>query len=113
MSKTRTIELSEPIRDHCGQIKTIVLREPRYSDFIDIGAPATWVSLGNGGFSQETPAVLGQWIERLADIDPNLLPQLSLRDTLELRAAVFEFFYEAGQMHPAADDQPFSGRVLQ
>jgi hypothetical protein len=50
MSKTKTIVLFEPIKDHRGMIRKIVLREPRYSDFI-------WVSLadGGGGFSQETP----------------------------------------------------------
>ena len=37
MSKTKTIELSEPIKDHRGTITKIVLREPRYSDFTDLG----------------------------------------------------------------------------
>jgi hypothetical protein len=61
MSKTKVIELTEPI----GAIKTIMLREPRCSDLTDLGMPATWVSLpGGGGFSQETPSVLGAWIER-------------------------------------------------
>jgi hypothetical protein len=65
MSKTKTIELTEPIKDHRGMIKKIVFREPRYSDFIDLGMPTTWVSLADGGgFSQETPSVLGAWIER-------------------------------------------------
>jgi hypothetical protein len=34
MSKTKAIELSEPLKDHRGVIKKIVLREPKYSDFI-------------------------------------------------------------------------------
>ena len=48
MSKTKTIELSEPIKDHRGTITKIVLREPRYSDFTDLGMPPTWVSLADG-----------------------------------------------------------------
>jgi hypothetical protein len=32
MSKTKTIELTEPIKSHRGVIKKIVLREPKYSD---------------------------------------------------------------------------------
>jgi len=89
----KTIDLNEPLKDHRGVIKKIVLREPKYSDFIDLGMPTTWVSLSDGGgFSQETPSVLGAWIERLADIDPNFLGSLCLRDTLALRGAVLGFF---------------------
>ena len=61
MPKTKTIELTEPI----GKIKEITLREPRYADLIVLDMPATWVELpGGGGFLQETPSVLGAWIER-------------------------------------------------
>jgi hypothetical protein len=103
----KTVELTEPIRSHRGVIKKIVLREPKYSDFIDLGMPTTWVSLADGGgFSQETPSVLGAWIERLADIDCNFLPQVCLRDTLALRGAVLGFFIEAVMPVPtAAADQ--------
>jgi hypothetical protein len=104
MSKTKTIELSEPVKSHRGMIKKIMLREPKYSDFIDLGMPTTWVSLADGGgFSQETPSVLGAWIERLADIDPNFLGSISLRDTLALRGAVLGFFIEAVTPVPTAD----------
>lgn len=91
-----TVNLTQPIKGHGRQeITKIVLREPKYGDFIDLGMPTTWVSLEKGGFSSETPQLLGQWIERLADIDPNFLAQLSLRDTLALRGAVLNFFIEA------------------
>jgi hypothetical protein len=114
---SKTIELTEPLKDHRGIIKKIVLREPQYSDFNDLGMPAQWVSLANGaGFLQETPAVLGQWIERLADVDPNCLPQLCLTDTLGLRSAVLGFFIEGAALPPTADaDQSFlsGAQVLQ
>lgn len=115
MSKTRTIELFEPIRDHCGQITKIVLREPRYSDFIDLGMPATWVSLPNGGgFLQEEPAVLGQWIERLCDVELTTLELLPLTDVLAIRLAVFSFFTGAGPLPPtAAADRSSAGQTLQ
>jgi Phage tail assembly chaperone proteins, E, or 41 or 14 len=104
---SKTINLSEPIKGHHGMIKSVVLREPKYSDFIDLGMPTCWVSLSEGGFSQETPSILGQWIERLADIDPNFLAQLCLRDTLALRGAVLSFFIEAALPLPTADDNQF------
>jgi hypothetical protein len=104
--KTRTIELSEPI----GAVTKITLREPRYADFVELGPPAQWVSLSNGaGFLQETPAILGQWIERLMlDVDPASLQDMSLRDTLAIRAAVFEFFYIAAAPPPLASDEAAS-----
>jgi hypothetical protein len=92
---TKTVELTQSIKGHRGQITKISLREPKYGDFMDLGMPTTWVSLEKGGFSSETASVIGQWIERLADCDPNFLQQLSLRDTLALRGAVLNFFIEA------------------
>lgn len=105
----KTIELSEPL----GSVETIVLREPRYSDLVDLQLPLTRVELANGAsFLQETPSVLGAWIERLSDIDPNLLPQLCLRDTLKLRDAVLTFFIEAVTPVPIADaDQSFLSSI--
>ncbi|MGA9214808.1 MAG: hypothetical protein WBZ54_05980, partial [Methylocella sp.] len=97
---SKTVELSEPL----GSIKTIVLREPRYSDLVDLQLPLTRVELANGAsFLQETPSVLGQWIERLSDIDPTLLPQLCLRDVLAIRAAILGFFFAAVAPAPPAD----------
>jgi hypothetical protein len=105
----KTIELSEPVKSHRGLIKQIRLREPRYGDFMQIGMPTTWVSLADGGgFSQETPSILGAWIERLADVDPNFLPQVCLRDTLALRGAVLGFFIEAVMPVPTADEDQSS-----
>jgi hypothetical protein len=103
MSK-RTIDLIEPIKSHRGMIKKIVLREPKYSDFIDLGMPATWVSLPNGGgFLQEEPAILGRWIERLCDVELTALELLPLRDVLAIRLAVVSFFTGAGPLPPTAD----------
>jgi hypothetical protein len=34
---SKTINLTEPVKGHHGVIKTIMLREPKYSDFIDTG----------------------------------------------------------------------------
>lgn len=105
---SKTIYLTEPIKGHGGMIASVTLREPKYADFIDLGMPTTWVSLSEGGFSQETPSILGQWIERLADIDPNFLSQLRLRGTLALRGAVLSFFIEATLPLPMEGDNQFS-----
>jgi hypothetical protein len=99
MPKTRTIALSEPL----GAIKKIVLREPRCADLSNLGMPAVWVSLPGGGFLQEMP-VLYQWIERLADIDPDFLGALCLRDALAVRGAVLAFFFEAADQSLGSDE---------
>jgi hypothetical protein len=88
----KTIELSRPIKWHRGHIKEIVLREPKYRDFMDLGLPTTWVSVPGGGFEQENVQALAEWIERLCDCDPNALELLTLKDTLALRGAVRDFF---------------------
>lgn len=89
------VELSEPIKGHKGAIAFIELREPRYRDYMDLGLPVTWVSMGDGGYEQETPQLVDAWIERLADIDPNFLELLPLVDAMALRDAVMDFFREA------------------
>lgn len=93
----KRIELSAPIDGPNGvKIASITLRDPRFSDFTDLGMPVTYVAVKDGGgFEQETPSVIRDWIERLYDGDPNFLAFLNLRDTLALRDAVIDFFREA------------------
>lgn len=94
----KTIELSQPIKSHRGElIKKIVLREPRYRDLMDLGMPSTWVAVpGGGGFEQESFTALEEWVNRLVDMDVNLLELLTLKDSLALRAAVRDFFFRCG-----------------
>jgi hypothetical protein len=83
------VDLTEPIRTDRGVITKISLREPRHDDFTDLGMPTRWMQMSpRAGYTQETSRGVGAWIERLADIDPKLLPQLCLRDTLMLRSLV-------------------------
>jgi hypothetical protein len=97
---SKTVPLSSPIKWHRGAISEITLREPKYRDFMTLGLPSTWVNVAGGsGFEQENVQALAEWIERLADCDPNALELLSLQDTLALRGAVRDFFTEsAAQM---------------
>jgi hypothetical protein len=89
---TKIFPLSSPIKWHRGPITEITLREPKYRDFMTLGLPSTWVNVvGGSGFEQENVQALAEWIERLADCDPNALELLSLQDTLALRGAVRDF----------------------
>lgn len=98
-----TIKLSSPIKGMHGEsVSSVMMREPRYRDYMDLGSPVVWMQLpGGGGYEQETEGVTRAWIERLCDIDPNLLEQLSLADTLELRNQVMRFFREARERRDA------------
>jgi hypothetical protein len=93
----KTVQLSSPLAGPNGvKITSITLRDPNFGDFVDLGFPVTYVAVrGGGGFEQETPSVIRDWIERLYDGDPNFLAFLNLRDTLALRDAVVDFFREA------------------
>jgi hypothetical protein len=91
------VVLSTPIKSHRGElIKEIVLRAPVYRDLMTLGMPSTWVVLpGGGGFEQESFPAIEEWVNRLVDMDVNLLELLSLKDSLALRAAVRDFFFAA------------------
>jgi hypothetical protein len=76
----KKITLSVPIKGHREFISEIELREPKYADFIALGVPVTWVSLAEGGgFSSESAALIGEWIERLSNVEPALLTTDYLR----------------------------------
>ena len=63
------VQLKHPIRGPRGEIKQIVLREPKFRDLMSCGLPSMWVVLPNGGgFEQENMTEVEEWICRLADI---------------------------------------------
>lgn len=96
--ETRTVHLSEPIQGPRSLISKLEFRAPTYADFMDFGEPETLVGLstGDAGFFQEDIGVIRKYIERLAiDVDPNILMQMSLRDTLSVKQEVLGFFREA------------------
>lgn len=93
-----SIKLSAPIDGQGQKITEIEMREPRYGDYMELGAPFVWIYVDGGGFEQETSSITRAWVERLCDIDPNFLHNLNLKDTLALRNAVMRFFREAQEV---------------
>lgn len=90
----KVIELSQTYEGPNGtRFSRVTMNEPTFRDYTDLGNPTTFVAVaGGGGFEQEVPSVIRDWIERLYDGDPNFLYQLSLVDSLKLRDAVIDFF---------------------
>lgn len=99
---SKTITLSRPIAlPNTPLLSQITLREPSFDDILELGLPALWVQLRDGGgYEQQSPPVIRDYIERLADCDPNYLAMLCARDTLAMIGAVLDFFREA--MAPSA-----------
>lgn len=93
-----TVTLATPIEGHEGQIKTITLREPKYADVMALGEPSAYArSDGGMVFQAEKDGVVQGYIERLLvePQDPALLLQVSLKDALQLKDAVYNFFQTA------------------
>lgn len=107
----KTIILTVPIEgpgtdeNQSGQIKEIVLREPKFRDIMLLGEPAAFARSDGGMIYQaEKDDVIAAYIERLliAPQDPALLNQLGVADTMQLKDAVFSFF----QIAKKATTQP-------
>jgi len=113
----KVIELSQAYDGPNGtRFNRVTLNEPTFRDYTDLGNPTTFVAVaGGGGFEQETPSVIRDWIERLYDGDPNFLYQLKLADSLKLRDAVIDFFRvarglpEMGMITAPSDESSSSG----
>jgi hypothetical protein len=80
------------------QITQIVLRAPKFPDIMALGEPAAFArSEGGMIFQAEKDEIVGDYIKRLLiePKDPQLLNQLGLADSLQLKEAVFGFFKAA------------------
>lgn len=95
---TNPIEASSPDGKGTIQVASIVLREPKYLDVVQLGEPSAFARSDGGMLYQaERDGVVQGYIERLLiePKDPQLLLQVSLADTLKLKEAVFGFFSAA------------------
>lgn len=100
--KTRTIEIP-PERapaGHGGPVLRIVLREPKYAEFMDLGEPyVDSFSMGGTVTRTEDTALLGRYIERCIEEpkDPAILQQLTLTDARRVKDAMAGFFTQASE----------------
>jgi hypothetical protein len=98
MAESKAVTLAKPIVIKGRQpITEITLREPTFSDLMDFGEPETLIGLNEGaaGYFQEDIGVIRKYAERLADIDPNYLAMLGLRDALQVKRVIVGFFRAA------------------
>jgi hypothetical protein len=112
MSQTTT--LFDPVKNASGKlIHEITLRGPGYLDYMQIGPPAVLVTFESGAcLVQEMPTIINAWIERLADVGPDVLQQLGLADTLALRDALLGMFPLPHKKHTDATEGPAPHNVF-
>ncbi len=90
-----TIELDTPLRGHNGEIKAVVLREPRMAEYFRLGDPWTIaLSEGKVPFTIENGEAIEQYV-RACVVEPadfQLLEQGGLQLARKLKEAVLSFF---------------------
>ena len=96
----KTIKLAEPIKGHDGDIRAVVLREPRASDLFALGEPIVYAQTASGMFfTSEKEETIRAYLDRciVEPSDKLLLEQLSLRDGIQVKEALLGFFMDARQ----------------
>lgn len=96
MRETIVIPLSKPLRAHGGEsIKQIVLREPTFDEYLDVGDPYTFAASNEGTpFAVENADVIKRYIE-LCLVEPKdslLLKQAGARVAREVKEKLLAFF---------------------
>jgi hypothetical protein len=98
MAETKTLKLQHPIEGlNREKITEIVFREPKFHEYMNFGEVETLVGIpdSNAGFYQEDLDAIRKYMEAMADIDPNLLIRLGLRDAVAAKRIVLSFFRDA------------------
>lgn len=93
---SKRVTLTRPIVTHGGDVRAIILREPTYSDFFDLGDPTAWIYMDGARLPQVDQSVVRRYVERLADVDAVALEQIkSLADAMALQRVIHDFFLQA------------------
>lgn len=109
MAKTVSIPLDPPIQGPSGPIASIVLREPCFDDYMELGEP---YSVGESDesvrFAVERPDVIKAYVRAclVSPTDVNLLSQASARTARKVRNTVLGFIREADEASEASPTSP-------
>jgi hypothetical protein len=111
MAETRAIKLSRPISWHGEMLTTLTLKEPKGSDYVELGEPRLLVRQGDGFYFVDQPHIVKAYLERCIDHEAGnfLLALMSLRDTQKTKAALLDFFTDATEAAGASPSQTSSG----
>lgn len=111
MSRTVTIPLREPILGHGEPIRAIVLREPTFDDYLEIGDPyEIGESEDKVRFTVQSPDAVRAYIERcmVVPADPLLLSQAPAVVGRKVRLAILDFFRDGDEAPDPSKTSPTS-----
>lgn len=95
MTQTVKIPLFTPLVGHSGPITEVILKEPDFDTYLELGDPVTIARAPDGSiFTVENNVVIRAYIERclVAPKDPIILEAGGFRLARQLRDAVLGFF---------------------
>jgi hypothetical protein len=98
MKRTVTIKLDTPLVTHDGPLKHIVLREPSYSEYLELGDPFTVAGSRDGqAFMVENQEAIRGYIKLclVEPKDPALLEQATALVARDVKEGVLSFFRPA------------------
>lgn len=106
--KTITIPVDPPLTGHNGPIKQVVIREPRFSEYRELGDPFIIASSTDGNpYVVEKSEVLQQYEELLiTEPGTELLTQGSWRLARDIRQAVLGLFLRGAEAGGASETLP-------
>lgn len=95
MTRTVKIPVTPPLMGHSGPIDEVVLREPGFDDYLELGDPITIARAPDGSvFAVENAVVIRAYIERclVAPTDLLLLEAGGFRLARQIKEAILGFF---------------------
>lgn len=114
MPKTVTIKLADlkvdPLTGHHGLIQEIVLREPTFDEYVELGEPRQFYFMADGQTAVpiDDPATVGEYMRRclVSPTDPSLLAQGGLKLARAMKAKVIGFFRFGDEEDEASTSSP-------
>jgi hypothetical protein len=109
MRRTISIPLDAPLTTHDGPLKQIVLREPTFDEYLELGDPYT-VAAGASGvpFAVENVDVIKKYIAfcLVEPKNPALLSQAGANVARALKETLLSFFQHGGAAAEASATSP-------
>lgn len=112
MAKNITIKLDKPLAGHAGPVTQVVIREPTFNEYLDIGDPYVVAQAPVSGipFILEDKAAIATYARTLIvePTDPLLLEQGGMVLARKIKEAIKSFFLVGGEADAVSSTLPTS-----
>jgi hypothetical protein len=109
MAQQITIPLDKPLVTHDGEIREVILREPTFDEYLDLGEPYTVAQTHDGTpFAVDNVETLRAYLRvcLVKPSNPDLLNQGGYRLAREVRKTIFGFFRDGGEDNENSKTSP-------